>query len=245
MMLILKRYIFDILSGKFIICKSEALISVSKDDILEVNKVFKVKKRKNNYYLPNVVDSNKFIKLKNIDKKYIGFIGRLTKIKGIDLFLELVEKINKTDKGQKFLIIGEGPYIDDVKKAVKKYPIEFIKNVVHDKIITYYNQCSIFIQTSRAEGLSTCILEALSCEVPVVASDVGGTNEVILNGKTGYLFNNGEIDQAIEFIKKIKDNESFDELGKNGREIIVKNFSWDVITRKIITIYKKLLNGKN
>ena len=245
MMLILKRYIFDILSGKFIIRKSEALISVSKDDILEVNKVFKVKRRKNNYYLPNVVDSNKFIKLKNIDKKYIGFIGRLTKIKGIDLFLELVEKINKTDKGQKFLIIGEGPYIDDVKKAVKKYPIEFIKNVVHDKIITYYNQCSIFIQTSRAEGLSTCILEALSCEVPVVASDVGGTNEVILNGKTGYLFNNGEIDQAIEFIKKIKDNESFDELGKNGREIIVKNFSWDVITRKIITIYKKLLNGKN
>ena len=244
-MLILKRYIFDILSGKFIIRKSDALISVSKDDLLEVNKVFKVKRRKNNYYLPNVVDSNKFIKLKNIDKKYIGFIGRLTKIKGIDLFLELVEKINKTDKGQEFLIIGEGPYIDDVQKAVKKYPIKFIKNVAHDKIVTYYNQCSIFIQTSRAEGLPTCILEALSCEVPVVASDVGGTNEVILNGKTGYLFNSREVDQAIDFIKKIKDNDLFDELGKNGRKIIVKNFSWNVITRKTINIYKKLLNNKN
>lgn len=244
-MLILKRYVFDILSGKFLIGKSDALISVSKDDILEINKVFKVKRRKNNYYLPNVVDSNKFVKLKNIDKKYIGFIGRLTKIKGIDLFLELVEKINITDKDQEFLIIGEGPYINDVQEAVKKYPIKFIKNVAHDKIVTYYNQCSIFIQTSRAEGLPTCILEALSCEVPVVASDVGGTNEVILNGKTGYLFNNREVDQAIDFIKKIKENNLFDELGKNGREIIIKKFSWDVITRKTISIYKKLLNEKN
>ena len=153
-------------------------------------------------------------------------------------------KINKTDKDQEFLIIGEGPYINDVQEAVKKYPIKFIKNVAHDKIATYYNQCSIFIQTSRAEGLPTCILEALSCEVPVVASDVGGTNEVILNGKTGYLFNNGEINQAIEFITKIKENDLFDELGKNGREIIVKKFSWDVITRKTITIYKKLLIEK-
>lgn len=244
-LLTLKRYIFDIMSGKFLINKPEALISVSKDDILEINKVFKIKRKKNNYYLPNVVDSNKFIKLKNINRKYIGFIGRLTKIKGIDLFLKLVEEVNKGDKNQDFLIIGEGPYISDVQDAVKKYPIKFIKSVAHDEMVNYYNQCSIFIQTSRAEGLPTCILEALSCEVPVVASDVGGTNEVISNGETGYLFKNGKINEAIAYIKKIKENNLFDELGRNGRMIIKQKFSWDAITKKIISIYKKVIYGKN
>jgi len=237
-----KRYIFDILTGKFIIKKANALISVSKDDILAVNKVFKIIRKKHNYYLPNVVDSNKFRKLKNVERKYIGFIGRLTKIKGIDLFLKIIEEINKEDKQQRFLIIGEGPHIKDVKEALKKYPIKFLEHVDHNEMVKYYNQCSIFIQTSRAEGLPTCVLEALSCEIPVVASNVGGTNELIRDGKTGYLFENGNINQAIKKVNLIKEKKLFDELGKNGRTLIKQKFSWKLITKEIVLIYKRVLN---
>ena len=244
-MLLLKKYLFDIFSGKFMIKTANALISVSKDDLLAINKVFKIKRYEYNYYLPNVVDSNKFIKLKDIEKKYIGFIGRLTKIKGIDLFLKIVEEINKKDKEQQFLIIGDGPYIKDVKEAMKKYPIKFIQHVVHDKMVEYYNQCSIFIQTSRAEGLPTCVLEALSCEVPVIASNVGGTNEIVHNGKTGYLFENGIVNEALEEFNLIKTNQMFDELGRNGRDLIKNKFSWEVITKKIILIYKKVIRESN
>ena len=244
-MLLLKKYIFDIVSGKFIINKAETVISVSKDDILSINKVFRINRKKNNYFLPNVVDSNKFIKLNSINRKYIGFIGRLTKIKGIDLFLILIKKLNNVNKNQKFLIIGEGPYINEVKEAIKEYPIKFLERVAHKDMVKYYNQCEIFVQTSRAEGLPTCILEALSCEVPVVATNVGGTNEIVNNDKTGYLFENGKVDQAIEYINLIKKNNTYNELGRNGRNLIKQKFSWDAITKKIILIYKKVLSEKN
>ena len=242
-MLLFKKYIFDIIIGKVMIQKANAIISVSKDDLLSINRVFRIKRKDYNYYLPNVVDSNKFRKLDNIEKKYIGFIGRLTKIKGIDLFLDLVKKINEIDKNQQFLIIGEGPYINDVKSAIKKFPIKFFDQVAHDEMVRYYNQCSIFMQTSRAEGLPTCVLEALSCEVPVIASNVGGTNEIVHEGKNGYLINN--IDEAIEYIKKIKENQEFNELGKYGRNLIKLKFSWNAITKRIISIYKKVLNQKS
>ncbi|MFX0073691.1 MAG: glycosyltransferase, partial [Candidatus Hermodarchaeota archaeon] len=143
-----------------------------------------------------------------------------------------------------FLIIGEGPYLQSVKEAVNKYPIKFLENVPHDEIIKYYNQCSIFIQTSRAEGLPTCVLEALSCEVPVVASNVGGTNEIIINGVNGFLFENGNINQSIEYLNRIKNNNLYNDFGKNGREIIRKKFSWEAITKKIIFIYNKVLSER-
>ena len=100
------------------------------------------------------------------------------------------------------------------------------------------------MQISRAEGLPTCVLEALSCEVPVVASDVGGTNEIVQHGKTGYLFENGVLNQAIKYIKKIKNNQEHEKLRKNGRTLIKQKFSWKAITKKIIAIYKKVLNEK-
>lgn len=243
-LLLFKKYFFDLIIGKFMITRANALISVSKEDLFLVNKVFKVGRKSHNYYLPNVVDFNEFKKKNNIEKKYIGFIGRLTKIKGIDLFLELIKKINERDKNQQFLIIGNGPYLNYVKEASKKYPIKFLEEVIHSEIVKYYNQCSIFVQTSRAEGLPTCVLEALSCEIPVVASDVGGTSEIVLNGKTGYLFENGIIDQAIEYINKIKEKKEFNKLGHNGRELIKQKYSWEAITKKIILIYNKILREK-
>ena len=244
-LLLFKKYFFDLIIGKIMIRSSDAIISVSKHDLLTINSTFKVKRTKNNYYIPNAVDPNIFKKINGIEKKYIGFIGRLTKIKGIDLFLKIIEKINKIDKKQKFLIIGTGPYINDVIKAKKKFPIKYLEYVSHDEINKYYNQCIIYIQPSRTEGLPTCILEALSCETPVISSNVGGTSEIIENGKNGYIFENGAVDQAIKFIFKIKKNQEFNRLGKNGRNLVKNRFSWDKITKKIIFVYKKVLNERN
>ncbi|MFW9773341.1 MAG: glycosyltransferase family 4 protein, partial [Candidatus Thorarchaeota archaeon] len=200
LLLILKKYIFDLFIAKIMLNTVNALISVSKEDLLAIGHVFKVNRKYNNFYIPNVVNTATFQKNPKIKRKYFGFIGRLTPIKGIDYFLQLVEKYNKIDKNQEFLIIGEGPHISDVKFASNNYPITFFKRVPHEEMPNIYNQISIFIQTSRAEGLPTCILEALSCEVPVVASKVGGLSEVIRDDVNGYLFESGNIDQAIKQI---------------------------------------------
>ena len=111
----------------------------------------------------------------------------------------------------------------------------------HEEMVEYYNQCLVYVQTSRAEGLSTCVLEALASEVPVVASNVGGTNEVVLNGQTGYLFESGNTDQAVKYINKIKVNNEATKLGNQGRALIKSKYSWQAITEKIIRIYENVL----
>ena len=77
-LLFFKKYFFDIIVGKSIIEKSDALISVSKEDLLEINRVFKINRHNHNYFIPNVINSKDFKKIDKFQKKYIGFIRRLT-----------------------------------------------------------------------------------------------------------------------------------------------------------------------
>ncbi|MFW9866397.1 MAG: glycosyltransferase family 4 protein [Candidatus Thorarchaeota archaeon] len=245
LMLLFKKYFFDLTIGKILISSANALISVAKDDLLAVNSVFRTKRVKDNYYIPNALDLNTFKKDKSLERKYIGFIGRLTKIKGIDYFLKLIERFQHIDKDQEFLIVGDGQYLPHVKKAMKRYPIKFFESVPHDQMPNLYNQCTIFIQTSRAEGLPTCVLEALSCEVPVVASKVGGIQELIQDGVNGYLYESGDVDKAIEQIMLIREKNNYELLGKNGRSLIESKYSWNIIVKKVIEVYRRIISDFN
>ncbi|MGQ4876307.1 MAG: glycosyltransferase family 4 protein [Promethearchaeia archaeon] len=242
-LLLIKRYFFDLIIGKILINKANAIISVSKEDLLKINTVFKSKRKKFNYYLPNAIDTSLFKKNENIKRKFIGFIGRLTKIKGIDYFLEIIEKYHKIDKSQEYLIIGEGPYLPLVEKAIISYPIKYYRQIPHDLIPKYYNECKIFLLTSRAEGLPTTILEALACEVPVIASNIGGVAEIIKNGENGYLFDIKDINQIIDKILLIRQQNNYEFLGKNGRKLVEREYSWDSLVKKIILIYNKVLKS--
>jgi len=167
-------------------------------------------------------------------------VNRLSTYSGIDLFLELIEKFNKINNKQKFLIIGKGPFLPEVKEATKKYPITYYEQIPHEDMVKFYNKCSILVVITRSEGLSTVLLEALSCEVPGVASDVGGNPELIRNGITGYLFENANVEDAIEKILKIQENNEYDSLGKKGRALVENKFSWNSITHKTILVYNRL-----
>ena len=237
-----KKYFYDLTIGKVMLNKADAIISVSKADLLKINEVFKVKfsGKKKAYYIPNAIDPEKFKKLNTSKRRFIGYVNRLSSYSGIDLFLELIEKYNKIDKNQEFLIIGKGPYLPEVKKALNKYPITYYERIPHDEMVKYYNMCSIFVVISRSEGLSTVLLEALSCEVPGVASNVGGNPELIKNGITGYLFENANVDDAIDKILRIKKNNEFEKLGKNGKNLVENYYSWKKIVKKTILVYKRL-----
>lgn len=239
-LLFFKKYIFDLTIGKLCLNIPDALISVSKDDLLAINRVFRLSRSKHNYYLPNVIDTQKFRRIKKIQKKYIGFIGRLTHIKGIDIFLKFIQNYYKIDNNREYLIIGNGPFLSEVKILEEKYPIIHYDKIPHDKMVDYYNRCLIFTLPSRSEGLPTTILEALACEVPVIAANVGGVSEIITHGSDGFLF---DIDHPEKFLKAVKnllkkDKSDLVLFGKRGRRKVKKLYSWDNIIDKIIKIYK-------
>jgi len=247
LLFLFKKYFYDLTIGKIIFKKADAVFSVSREDLLISHDVFKVNLRNKHkaFYIPNAIDPNKFKRLNNRKRRFIGYINRLSSYSGIDLFLELIEKYNKIDKNQEFLIIGKGPYLPEVKKAMKNYPIVFYEKVPHDEMINFYNMCSIIIVISRSEGLSTVLLEALSCEVPGIASNVGGNPELIKDGITGYLFEKANVDQAINKLLDVKKNNEYDKLGKNGRKLVEDYYSWKKIVKQTIFVYKKLKKSLN
>ena len=237
-----KNLFFDKLQGKFTIKAADALISVSKKDLEIIIKRYKIQ-HNNNFYIPNAVDTKDFQKLEEKQKNYITFIGRLSYIKGFDKFINIIKKLFVYDKDLKFLVIGNGPLIKLLKIAQKNLPIIHYESYPYEKMVEIYNISKIVFITSRFEGIPTILLESLACETPVIASNVGGISEVLRNNENGLVMNEFNTKSAItRILKVIHDEYKLNVFGRNGRNLIIKNFSWNVITDKIEMVYKNLIS---
>ncbi len=238
--LAIKNYFFDRTLGSFTIKKSDAVISVSENDLNIL------KERQKNvemfFHIPNGVDTDRFNILGNVERKYITFIGRLTYIKGIDLFIEMIKKLYDREKNYKFLIIGEGPLKELVMQAKEEIPIKYIPKYPYDRIENVYRASKVLILTSRYEGLPTTVLESLACGTPVIATDVGGMSEVIHHNNNGLLIQANSFLSSLEDIANlINDKSKLEKMGQNGRQFVIRNFGWQKIVKEITKIYESLL----
>lgn len=241
--LLVKKIIFDPVVGKFTLTIPDSLVSVSYMDLLTVLKRFKIKREKN-YWIPNGVDLSKFIKIDDMEKKYITFIGRLSYIKGFDLFLKIAEKIYKKNQDIEFLVVGDGPLYYMLQDFKKQIPIRHYYRIPYEQMIKIYNQSKILLITSRYEGMPTTMLEAMACGINVIASNVGGIPEVIRNEDHGRLFKINNLSSVSEIcLKSIENQKEGKSNSKKLREYLKKNFSWEIITKKMIRVYNDLIES--
>jgi glycosyltransferase involved in cell wall biosynthesis len=239
--LIFKNLIFDKTIGRFTVKNADAIISVSQHDLKLIKEMYNVPDEKC-YYIPNGVNIEDFQRRNHSVRQYITFIGRLTYIKGFDIFLDLIRKIHKIDDEIKFLVIGDGPLVKELLEVKKKIPITYYPNYPYAEMERVYNMSKVLMITSRFEGLPTTILESLACETPVITSNVGGVSELIESNNNGFFVNFNRFDNSVEKILDIvNDSNKLKKMGEKGREIIKNNYSWDIITDKIIKIYKKII----
>jgi len=210
--------------------------------------------KKGNYYIiPNGIDLDKFhiikrdIALENIDFKsnkiYIGYIGNLLKIKGVDKLPRIFNKISQAINNICFVIIGNGSLKENIKKALDSYNLLdktiFIRCIPNSIIPYYLNAFDILLIPSRNEGLSSILLESLSCGTPVIASNVGGMPEILKNNISGYLvdLNNNFIDNfSKQILITISKNWNREKIRKS-----IENYDWQNVIKKEIKIYKEIL----
>ncbi len=111
-------------------------------------------------------------------------------------------------------------------------------------MIKIYNQSKILLITSRYEGMPTTMLEAMACGINVIASNVGGIPEVIRNEDHGRLFKINNLSSVSEICLKSIENQKEGKLNsKKLREYLKKNFSWEIITKKMIRVYNDLIES--
>ena len=236
-----KNMVFDKWIGRFTIKTADALISVSKKDLNIIKKRYSIQ-HNNNYYIPNGVNTEIFHKKKENGKMFVTFIGRLSYIKGFDIYMNVIKELYEYDKDLNFLIIGKGPLKKLIKPAQKTLPILHSDFYPYEKMVDIYNHSKVVLITSRFEGVPTTILESLACETPVIASNVGGISEVLRNDENGLLIKDFNAKSAIsKIIEFLHDQDKLSTFGRNGRNLVLKNFSWDVVIDKIEMVYKNLI----
>ena len=125
-----------------------------------------------------------------------------------------------------------------ITKALQKATrnIEFHKPVFYDKVVKLMAGCSLFILPSRTEAMGRVLLEAMACEKPIIASNVGGIPEVIKNGYNGLLFKSENVDDLADKIRLVLSNKKFAlMLGNNAFYMLRKNCLKSVMRRIILT----------
>jgi glycosyltransferase involved in cell wall biosynthesis len=175
------------------------------------------------------------------------YVGHLKVKKGVIDLLRIF-KVLKDNKFPLYLIvIGEG---EDRKKmeieidraSVRK--LVFLMGTIQQETIPYFLSASdIFLFPSHQEGLPNALLEAMACELPVVASRVGGIPEIVREGVDGLLIKPGDIEgfvHATEIL--LSDGILRSKMGRTGRERVQEKFSWSRGAEEIGKVYQDLLN---
>jgi glycosyltransferase involved in cell wall biosynthesis len=155
----------------------------------------------------------------------------------------LVGKVPKL----KFLIVGGGKMAEELKGFARKLNLE--KNVVfagkREDISDILALTDISVLCSVKEGFSNVILESMAAAKPVIATDVGGNREAILDGKTGYLVPKKDYNLLADKILLLVNNkDKREEMGRNGRRRVKERFSIEVMAAETKKLYFGLLKKK-
>jgi len=194
------------------------------------------------YYIPNAIDINSLPP--GIDKRYdkqIIFAGRLSKEKGI---LTILETAKNLPKDIHLLIIGNGPEKETVVESIKNNEnIHYLGYQTKEKTIPLIRGSKLLIQPSLAEGISATLLEAMACQIPVIATNIGGNVELFENNKTGVLIDPENPEELLkEIISLLNDQTRSEQISKSAFEKVQK-YDWSIVGQCYVNLYEKILQS--
>ena len=200
---------------------------------------------KNIIFLPNFVELIDLKLSNNFKYKYILFFGRLSKEKGLSTLIDAVKDLKII-----LNIVGIGPVESELKNKIE---VENISNInllgfKKGKELTELIKESLYVivPSEWYENNPLTILESYACGKPVIGSRMGGIPELIIDKKTGLIFNPGDKNDLKEKIKKLLDNpEKIEIMGSDARKFVEDNYNSKNYYNKIIDIYKKIIINNN
>ena len=180
------------------------------------------------------------------DKKLLVCVSNFNfpeKVRGLIFFLPAIKKVLTENRDVRFLIVGNGVYLNWVKNQIKRYRIHsqtFVTGFIKD-VERIYSAADIILYFSFQDALPTVLLEASASGKPIVANKVGGVHEIIKNQKTGILVDNHDREALYSHLKQLLDNDSLRiEFGIKAQEWIIKQFNWTKIGQRFSEILHSL-----
>lgn len=228
---------------KIIIKKSDLNLAMNETSLLFLNSI---KSGSNNFILESFIDDSVFTltknNLNNSNSLKIIFVGAIAVSKGGIELIELAKLLPRHE----FILIGK--LSPDMECFFQNLPknISFLGQIKHDEIYNNLQLSDIFIFPSHTEGFPNAVLEAMAIGLPVIGTNVGSIPSMIDQGIGGYLVNIGEIKKMKKYIEFLSSNfEIRRSMGVFNKKKSKEKYSYSVITKKLINLYKNELKFKN
>jgi len=175
----------------------------------------------------------------------VGMVASFTKAKDYYSLVQSGINILEKCKNVNFIFVGDGPERKDVEETIaKKYYDKFYflgqRNDV-EEIIKVFDVGILLSKVDHSEGISNSIMEYMAAEKPVIATKTGGNNELIIDGKTGFLIKHNDINALTEKVNMLLDNKKLRrEIGKNAKNRLRELFNLERMVSDFTKIYEDL-----
>lgn len=175
------------------------------------------------------------------DAPFVGIVANLREVKRIDNFIRVAAALRHDNTH--FMVIGVGPLKEDLLRQAREAYIGHRFHITHtlDNIYDYIKLFDVGVLTSDSEGLSNTLIEYQLCGIPAIAFDVGGNNEVIEQGNTGFLIKHGDLDEMRSKIDILLDDEDLRaRLGHKARDIARARFAGERMIKETAEFYEMI-----
>lgn len=192
--------------------------------------------------LPNGVDTRVFSPPPTGARRgaTVAYIGNLLRIKGADRLPALFRAISASLPDARFVVVGDGPEQDSIARQTTELPVRFTGRLSQPEVATVMREVDVLVLPSRSEGWPCVILEAYACDLPVVATDVGGISEAVID--PGALVHEGGdvpgrlAERVVEVLTG-----SVARKDLRGR---AEGYSWDRLARRELSLMEQVVNEK-
>ena len=182
-----------------------------------------------------------------LKERYCVSVARLDYPKDFDTLIEAFAFLNKEGVNEKLYIVGEGEQRERLEEKIKVLGLENVVFLVGRKRNPYIwiEKSDMFLHSSKREGFPAVLLEALCCNKMIISSDcMTGPKEVLENGKNGELFQVGNAEQLVKYVKKYYENPELKNKFIENSKIRIKNFEKEKIVKEYGDFFDKVIEEK-
>ena len=169
--------------------------------------------------------------------------GRIVHHKGLDLAMRALSQLKDLD--WEWRIAGDGPQLDFLKQLVQELNIadrvQFLGWQSREHLIEQYHWSNLFLFPSRHEGMPNAVLEAMASGLPVIASRIAGSEELVVDGETGLLFPSEDVSALRSALRQLLTNASLRQaMGDASCRRVEKKYSWDDVVKQYLRLLENI-----
>lgn len=183
----------------------------------------------------------------------IGTVGRFDPMKRYDLLIEAVARLREEDRSGsmpavQLVFAGDGPEETRLRETAARLGVERDVRFLgrRSDVPAVLAALDLFTLTSRGEGMSNAILEAMACGLPVVATRVGGNAEIVMDGETGLLIESANVEQLVAALRRLIGQPGVRAaMGAAGRQRVESAFTMQRMAEAYTSMYDRVAKGRN